>query len=113
MTNNTAIENGYWYYTGSRGCNMMIQNNMDYGTANISIFNSTLTNSSDAAICINEIMNIKAMYNNVERTAVNTCIRLRNVTYGEVSYNKCVFATRGVTIQTSVNITAEFNEIVR
>jgi hypothetical protein len=91
----------------------MVQNNLDYGTSDVYVFNNTITNTSDAGICMNEVKNMKAMYNQVERTGVNTCIRLRNVTTAEISYNICVFASRGLRIQSSENIITLSNEIVR
>lgn len=112
MTNNMAIDNGYWYYTGSRGCGVMIQNNLAYGTARVSVLNNTIINSADAGICMNEVVNMTAMYNVVNRTSIGTCIRLRNVTNAVISSNTCLFASRGLNIQTSVNVTSELNNIV-
>lgn len=111
MTLNTAADNGHWF--SSRGCGIMIQNNNYYGTSRVSVFNSTITNSSDAGICMTDVTQMRALYNVIDKTAVNTCIRLRNVTTALISYNTCILATRGLNIQTSTNVTTEFNTIVR
>jgi hypothetical protein len=112
LANNTASGNGHWYFTGSRGCGMMIQNNLDFDTRGVAITGNTIVNSSDAGVCMNEVDDLVVMDNLVDLSSTRTCMRLRNVTFAEVINNRCVRATRGITVTTSTNVTLLNNVIV-
>lgn len=112
LVNNTASGNGHWYYTGSRGCGMMIQNNLDFDTRGAVIVNNTIINSSDAGVCMNEVDDLVVLNNFVDLSSTRTCMKLRNVTFAEVINNRCVRATRGITVTTSSNVTLSNNVIV-
>jgi parallel beta-helix repeat protein len=113
ITNNSAIDNGFTYYLGTRGCGFMIQNNMNYGTKNVTATGNYVLNSSDAGFCATEVSNIVIRNNTINTTNVNTCIRIRNVTIGIVSENTCIEATRGVLSSLSSLVDVSNNIIVK
>ena len=112
IVNNTASGNGFWYYSGSKGCGMMIQNNLDYDTRGAVIVNNTIINSSDAGVCMNEVDDLTVTNNYIDLSSTRTCMKLRNVTFAEVINNTCVRATRGITVTTCMNVTLLNNVIV-
>lgn len=112
LVNNTASGNGFWYYTGSRGCGMMIQNNLDYDTRGVAIIGNSIVNSNDAGVCMNEVDDLVVNNNYVDLSATSSCMKLRNVTFAEVTNNTCVRAKKGIIVTTSSNVTLYNNVIV-
>lgn len=79
--------NGYYYYKGTPGCGIAIQNNMLYGTNDISIFNSTLAQDSKGGICTNDVFDIKI--NNVGVVSRRECFNFANSRSFMVTNNVC------------------------
>lgn len=83
MNNNVAYENGFYYYHGSPGCGIAIQNNLNFGTKNISVMNSIFENNDDAGICIKDVADIILENNtianiNYTNSDINLCIKVSN-----------------------------------
>lgn len=112
LLNNTASGNGFWYHTGSRGCGMMIQNNLDYDTRGVTVIGNTIINSNDAGVCMNEVDDLVVTNNYIDLSLTNVCMKLRNVTFAEVTNNTCVRAKKGIIVTTSTNVTLYNNVVV-
>lgn len=83
MNNNIAYENGFYYYEGSPGCGVAVQNNLNFGTKNISVINNIFENNDDAGICIKDVADILIENNtianvNYTNSKVNLCIKIAN-----------------------------------
>lgn len=83
MNKNIAYENGFYYYDGSPGCGVAIQNNLNFGTKNISVINNIFENNDDAGICIKDVENILLENNtianvNYTNSRINLCIKIAN-----------------------------------
>ena len=94
MFNNIAYSNGFYYYLGDLGCGIAVQNNLDYGTRNISIVNSIFQDNTDAGICVRDASDIKLIDNivaNVNYTDENPrqCIEIFNSVNVQSKNNKC------------------------
>ncbi len=82
-----SYNNGYYYYTGDGGCGIAIQNNRNYGTKNIKIFNSSFYNDKRNGLCSKDVINLQI--NNNDFITMNECISLSNVNNSEFINNKC------------------------
>jgi parallel beta-helix repeat protein len=83
MKNNIAYDNGFYYYQGTPGCGVAIQNNLNFGTKNISVINSIFENNDDAGICIKDVADIIVENNtianvNYTKSNVNLCVKIAN-----------------------------------
>jgi parallel beta-helix repeat protein len=112
MTNNYAIGNGFTYYMETRGCGFMIQNNLNYGTKNVNMTDNRIFNSSDAGVCATDVANIIISNNIINLTSVRSCIRVRNVNIGLITYNECLNASRGVLLTNSTVVNVFNNTIM-
>lgn len=113
LVNNTVNNNGFWYYQNTKGCGIMIQNNLDFGTSYVSVMYSSIFNSSDSAVCMTEVSNMIVSYNKIDTSSVNKCIRLTNVATATVTNNVCVNAIKGVVVLTSSKVVLANNTIVK
>ena len=111
LMNNTANDNGFWYYKNTKGCGIMIQNNDDFGTSYVSVMYNSIFNSSDSAVCMTEVSNMIVSNNNINTSSVNKCIRLTNVATATVTNNVCVNAMKGLVVLTSSNVVLTNNTI--
>ncbi len=68
MSGNTAFNNGYFYYSGSKGCGIMIQNNQDLDTSDVEVINNYITRNNKAGICTNDVYNIVIKGNTVDKS---------------------------------------------
>lgn len=94
MYNNLAVENGYSYYLGNPGCGVAIQNNLDFGTRNITVKNNIFQDDYDAGICVRDVSLI-TLENNIianldyTNTSTHLCIELFNTTSTTLKNNTC------------------------
>ena len=93
MNNNIAYENGFYYYQGSPGCGVAIQNNLNFGTKNISVINNIFENNDDAGICIKDVIDI-ILENNT----------IANVNYTNININLCVKIANSENVISNNNI---------
>lgn len=93
MNNNIAYENGFYYYDGSPGCGVAIQNNLNFGTKNISVINNIFENNDDAGICVKDVANIVIENNTIA-----------NVNYTNSRINLCVKVANSINVITTNNI---------
>lgn len=113
MTDVKSINNGFYYYKQTRGCGVMIQNNLYFGTNNVSLQNSIITNSSDAGVCVTDVQNIRIQDVIVDRTDNRICIRVRNVTTSLVTKNRCVGTPRGIRVGCGTDVIVTENVFVK
>lgn len=50
--------NGYYYYEGTTGCGITIQNNQQYGTKGVSLVKSTLAYDNKGGVCTNDVFDV-------------------------------------------------------
>ncbi len=93
MLNNVAYDNGFYYYQGNPGCGVAVQNNLNYGTKDISVINNIFENNDDAGICVKDITNILIDSNTIA-----------NVNYTNTSINLCMKISNSVNVVTQNNI---------
>lgn len=93
MINNVAYDNGFYYYKGNPGCGVAVQNNLNYGTKDISIISNIFENNDDAGICVKDITNILIDNNTIA-----------NVNYTNTSINLCMKITSTINVVTTNNI---------
>jgi len=89
IENNTAYGNGYYYYTGDEGCGIAVQNNMKYGTHNVTLKNNTFIHSKDAGICVNDVYNVVVANNTIVRNNTIVCVKSVRVVNGTFVNNQC------------------------
>lgn len=118
ITNAYTQYNGYYYYKGTTGCGITIQNNMLYGTNDIVILNSTLAYDSKGGICTNDVFDVKL--SNVGVVSRRECFNFINSRSFIVTNNFCnhtkIFRELNVTDilklnneVVTVNVTSLFN----
>jgi parallel beta-helix repeat protein len=90
IENNNAYGNGYYYYDGSEGCGIAVQNNMKYGTHNVTVKNNTFINSMDAGICVNDVYNVIVINNTIIRNNTIVCVKSVKVVNGTFDNNVCL-----------------------
>lgn len=93
--NNIAMDNGFYYYHGNPGCGIAIQNNLDYGTRNISVIQNIFQNNDDAGICIRDVSDILLENNTIANV---------NYTNSNESMNLCVKITNSINVITVNNV---------
>jgi hypothetical protein len=82
-----TTHNGYYYYTGSGGCGITVQNNMNYGTNNVVIQNSILSGDQKGGICTDGVYNIKMISNKIYTP--DACFKLTSSHGITVTKNYC------------------------
>jgi hypothetical protein len=109
---NTYI-NGYYYYKGTFGCGVAIQNNMLFGTNNVSIVNSTLVSDKRGGVCTNDVFDIYVSNTGIAST--RECFNFANTRDVNVSNNICnntrMFREINVTNIIKINNTVSFPNI--
>jgi parallel beta-helix repeat protein len=63
-----SIDNGYFYYTGSSGCGMVVQNNQEFGTHGVTIRKSVFKNDKKGGICTNDVYDVTIINNTISTT---------------------------------------------
>jgi parallel beta-helix repeat protein len=87
LSNNTAIDNGYYDSHGGKGCGFMIQNNRFFGTRNAELYNNIAINNLKAGICLDDSPNIYLYNNFVNYTKY--CFHIVNGQSSLVENNQC------------------------
>lgn len=93
MINNVAYDNGFYYYHGNPGCGVAVQNNLNYGTKNVSVINNVFENNDDAGICVKDIKDIVVENNTIA-----------NVNYTNTNINLCMKISNSINVVTKNNI---------
>jgi hypothetical protein len=79
--------NGYYYYKGTTGCGITIQNNMLFGTNDVTVVNSTLAYDNRGGVCTNDVFDV--MINNVSVVTRRECFNFANSRSFIVTNNMC------------------------
>jgi len=108
-----SFNNGHYYYKKTRGCGVMIQNNLYFGTNNVTFENGVIANSSDAGVCINDVKNIHIRNVTVNKTDNRSCIRVRNVTLASITKNRCVGTPRGIRVGCGTDVIVTENVFLK
>lgn len=87
ITNNQVINNGWFYYTGSTGCGIMVQNNDLFGTSDVRIETNTVQLSKNSGVCLNDVDNIQVVSNSI--TGASSCGKITNSDYIHIESNTC------------------------
>lgn len=113
MTDIKSFNNGFYYYKNTRGCGVMIQNNLYFGTNTVTLQNAVITNSSDAGVCVTDVNNIRIQDVTIDRTDNRICVRVRNVTTSLVTKNRCVGTPRGIRVGCGTDVIVTDNVFVK
>lgn len=109
ITNVTTYNNGYYYYKKDPGCGISMQDNLQYGTANLIARNAFLSNDSKAGFCtVGNVSYIEisdmTIYNN------DRCIHLALGVVNVTIYNiNCLSAVKFMVKYSPVNLVAYNN----
>ena len=87
IINANSYLNGYYYYKGTSGCGIVVQNNMLFGTNNVSIINSTFVGDKRGGICTNDVYDIFVDNNGVATR--RECFNFANTRNIHVNNNVC------------------------
>jgi parallel beta-helix repeat protein len=85
---NTVLDNGWYYFTGSKGCGITMQNNELLGTAYIEAKNNIVTNSSSSSICIRDTDHTRFLFNTIN--GPSNCMRFQQSAYIYLESNTCL-----------------------
>lgn len=90
IKNVRSESNGYYYYTGARGCGLKVQNNMLFGTNTLMLTDSTFINDSKASVCLDDVYKITIDRNKLKTgSKSNACVYTQYTKYSVVSNNIC------------------------
>lgn len=99
IDNVRSLKNGFYYYTGSSGCGMMIQNNQLFGTNTVTVKNSLFDSDKKGGVCTNGVKKIVIDNNNIK--SYRPCINLIDTDTISVTNNVCnqtnILSQSGVT----------------
>jgi nitrous oxidase accessory protein NosD len=105
VSKNTIINNGFNY--GSGGCGIMVQNNQNYTTKDITITGNIIETTLKAGICGKSVYNLIISENNIQDT--KECIKFESntgygygVSYSIVTNNICK-SRAGIKLKTESN----------
>jgi parallel beta-helix repeat protein len=87
VSGNNVYDNGYYYYTGARGNGIVVQNNQEYGTRNVQVFNNKVTNNRGRGILLDDVKDITVRDNDI--SSVSSCILVQNTVGTMLARNKC------------------------
>jgi parallel beta-helix repeat protein len=87
ITDAYTMFNGFYYYKGTSGCGIKLQNNLQLGTNDIVIVNSTLAYDNKGGICTNDVFDVRI--NNVAVIARRECYNFINSRSFIVTNNVC------------------------
>jgi parallel beta-helix repeat protein len=107
ISGSKTTHNGYYYYTGSGGCGITIQNNQLYGTNNIVVQNSIISNDQKGGICTDDVFNIKINANKIYTP--QTCIKLTKSRTITISNNYCSSTKKSFITNKGSNGITQFN----
>lgn len=90
VRNVRSVNNGYYYYTGDRGCGFKVQNNMRFGTNTVSLTDSVFNGDNKASICLVDVFKITINRNRFKTgTHSSACVCAQSVKNSLVSNNIC------------------------
>lgn len=84
---NTIDNNGWFYYTGSKGCGITTQNNGLFGTSDITAQSNTITNSATSSVCVRDTDNTRFISNTIN--GAYTCIKFTDSAVIYLESNSC------------------------
>jgi hypothetical protein len=87
VSNVKSYNNGHYYYTGAGGCGIMVQNNQNYNTRKVNIFDSTFKSDEKGGVCTDDVHDIVVERNKV--IAPKACFRLVDTWDIVVKDNMC------------------------
>jgi hypothetical protein len=88
MENCEAFNNGYYYYLGTKGCGVCIQNNQLFGTSDVEFHGSHVYRSNKAAFCLNDVYNLNIHHNLVDQSC--NCHTFTSTRGSRIENNVCV-----------------------
>jgi hypothetical protein len=80
-------DNGFFYYSGSRGCGIVLQNNEFFGTSYVYTENNEVMRSASSSICVRDVDHTKFIKNNVNGTS--NCMRFQQSAHIYLESNMC------------------------
>lgn len=91
MENIVSTSNGYYYYAGNPGCGVMIQNNLYFGTHDVSVHKAVITDNFGSGICVTDVSNITLTSNVITNVTERNlyCIKIINSTNVVTDNNSC------------------------
>jgi hypothetical protein len=89
--NNVAINNGWYYYAGGRGCSINVVNNQQFGTGKITLTGNILKKAKTAGVCLNDVYDINVSNNEIYGNGSQqpSCMYFEKVKTSTVKNNKC------------------------
>lgn len=87
ITDAFTLYNGYYYYKETSGCGITLQNNLQLGTNDIIIVNSTLAYDKKGGICTNDVFDVRI--DNVDVVTRRECYNFANSRSFIVTNNMC------------------------
>lgn len=87
IDSNDILGNGFFYYTGSSGCGVMLQNNDFFGTSDITVSMNNIQGSKNSGVCINDVDYTTIFDNMINGTA--SCMKYTNSDYSVIDSNTC------------------------
>lgn len=113
LTNITSENNGYYYYTGTSGCGVVFQNNMQFGTNTVRVERSKMKGDKKGGVCVNDVFVVDIVDNVI--TTPNKCIELTSAKDVLITGNTCTTPTKrfisSSTTYPSVNVTVTNNTL--
>jgi parallel beta-helix repeat protein len=109
VDNNYAENNGFSYHNSTgQGCGIMVQNNLQYTTRDVTVTNNIIYIADKGGVCINDVINATISKNTILYTDV--CLQATNATLSTMSDNNCmtnttysIMPSSGVTLTNNIN----------
>ncbi|AYV83927.1 MAG: poly(beta-D-mannuronate) C5 epimerase 1 [Hyperionvirus sp.] len=105
ISNNVAINNGYYYVPGPGGCGIAVQNNFNFNTADVRIESNSFINNAYAGVCLNNVSEVTIEDNEI----IGSCICmdiLYSFGFTRINNNLCetrvLFRDVGISLLTDV-----------
>lgn len=89
---NVVYNNGWFYYTGSSGCGIMMQNNELFGTSNVNVTTNNVQLSKNSGICVNDVDYTRMIANTINGTS--SCMRFTSSDFAYIESNVCSSAKK-------------------
>lgn len=89
---NTIDNNGWFYYTGSKGCGITTQNNGLFGTSDITARLNTVNNSATSSVCVRDTDNTRFISNTID--GAYTCMKFTDSAVIYLDSNTCANAKK-------------------
>jgi hypothetical protein len=116
LINNIAVNNGWYYYKGGRGCGINVVNNQEYGTGKAIISGNTITASKSAGVCLNDVFDISISNNKIYAGTYDKdkykCMYFEKVVGSVVKNNLCPVGSSFDTRKSPTGIVFSGNKFV-